>query len=384
MQIKPGQARSGGNILKKLIIKAGPFLVVILVAGLAIFFLGLRISSEKSEFARRKALQKAETKPLTNVVVMRVEPSLIMEKLNFPGIAKPWISLEVVSETRGKIVTKIIREGCHVKKGDILAVIDKRDYQNALDSAQASYETALSTEKRLKALVKNRFATRSQLDDASGQVKIARAALENARLNLERCTIVSPMDGIVDRVHIETGKFLNSGDPVARILELDRLKVQVGIPESDVDSVRRQKSFDMVFDALGGRTFTGIYYYLSRTAASDARLYNLEIQVDNPEMQILPDMFARVTIVKNRELHGLAVPTYSIVILNKKRGVYLEKNGTARFTPIVPGFQDGWNTQVKKGLVPGDRVIVSGQGLIEDGQKIHVARIIQAAGELLE
>ncbi len=377
MQIKQGQARSGG-LLKKIIIKTGPFLAVLIVAGLVILPLGWKISSEKSRIARQKAAQKAEPKPLTNVVVMQVEPCLVMEKLSFPGIAKPWISLEVVSETRGKVVAKKIREGCHVKKGDVLAIIDKRDYQNALDSARASYETALATEKRLKALVKKKFVTQSQLDGAVGRVKIARSTLENAKLNLERCTIVSPMDGIVDRVDIENGKFLNPGDPVALILELDKLKIQVGIPESDVGSARRQKFFDMIFDALDGKAFTGVYYYLSRTAAPDARLYNLEIQVENPEMQILPDMFARVVIVKNQDPDGLAVPTYSIVNFNAERGVYVEKNGTAKFTPVVTGFQTGWKTQVKKGLVPGDRVVVSGQGLIEDGQKIHVVKIIHS------
>ncbi|MDA3789024.1 MAG: efflux RND transporter periplasmic adaptor subunit [Desulfobacula sp.] len=383
MKTKSDPAKTLGSNILRLIWKSIPFAVVLLVIGLIILPLGKKISAEKADLAEKQSREKAITKALTNVMTMELVPAMVMEKLSLPGVAKPWISLEVVSEIRGKVVSKKVTQGRHVNIGDVLAVIDQSDYQNSYDSALASYETALSTEKRLNALVKKNFVTQSQLDDAVAQVKTSMADLENAKLNLSRCTIVSPMEGIVDRIHIETGSFLSSGDPVALILQIDKLKIEVGIPESDVDAVRKLKTFNMKIDALDGKTYTGVYHYLYKTADSMARLYNLEIKVDNTDGQILPDMFVRVKIIKKQDPQGIAVPMYSLVNHNKDIGVYVEKDGIVRFRPVRIGFQDGWKTQIPEGLEPGEKVVVVGHRIIEDGERVNVTKTIRDMEEIL-
>ena len=384
MKTKSDPAKTLGRKILRLIWKSIPFAVVLLVIGLIILPLGKKISAEKADLAEKQSTEKAITKALTNVMTMELVPAMVMEKLSLPGVAKPWISLEVVSEIRGKVVNKKVIEGRHVNKGDVLAVIDQSDYQNAYDSALASYDSAQATQKRLIALVKKNFVTQSQLDDAVAQVKTSMADLENAKLNLSRCTIVSPMEGIVDRVHIEPGSFLSSGDPVALILQIDKLKIEVGIPESDVDAVRKLKTFNMKIDALDGKTYTGVYHYLYKTADSMARLYKLEIKVDNTDGQILPDMFVRVKIIKKQDPQGIAVPMYSLVNHNKDIGVYVEKDGIVRFRTVRIGFQDGWKTQIPEGLEPGENVVVVGHRIIEDGERVNVTKTIRDMEEILQ
>ena len=384
MKTKSDPAKTLGRKILRLIWKSIPFAVVLLVIGLIILPLDKKISAKKADLAEKQSREKAITKALTNVITMELVPAMVMEKLSLPGVAKPWVSLEVVSEIRGKVVNKKVTQGRHVNIGDALVIIDQSDYQNSYDSALASYEIASSTQKRLNALVKNSFVTQSQIDDAVARVKTSMADLENAKLNLSRCTIVSPMEGIVDRIHIETGSFLSAGDPVVRILQIDKLKVEVGIPESDVDAVRKLKTFDMTIDALDGKTYTGVYHYLYKTADSMARLYKLEIKVDNTDGQILPDMFVRVKIVKKQDPKGLAVPMYSLVNHNKDIGVYVEKDGIVRFRPVKIGFQDGWKTQIPEGLDPGEKVVVVGHRIIEDGERVTVTKTIRDMEEILQ
>ncbi len=379
---KPPSKKTLGKKVLKLTWKCMPFIVVLLIIMLVILPLGKQISAKKAALADKLAKEKAVAKSLTNVISMELIPSMIMEKLSLPGVAKPWVSLQVVSEIRGKVVSKLITEGHRVSKGDILAIIDKSDYQNSYNSTLASWETALSTEKRLKALVKKNFVTQSQLDDATARVKTSKAALDNAKLALSRCTIRSPMKGIVDRVHIENGTFLSAGDPVAKILQIDKLKIEVGIPESDVDAVRKLKTFHITIDALEGKTYTGEYHYLYKTADSMARLYNLEIKVDNADGFILPDMFARVKIIKNQDPLGIAVPMYSLVNQSKEVGVYVEKEGIVNFRPVKTGFQDGWKTQISSGLFPGEKVVVVGHRIIEDNEKVNVTQTIRDMEEI--
>jgi RND family efflux transporter MFP subunit len=365
-----------------LLFKIIPFCSVVFLILVITFCLTSQIRAKKAEINHQQSQGKQQQKPLANVVTMKMQPSLITEAISLPGVARPWISLEAAAEVRGKVIKTIVKEGQEVKTGDILAVIDKRDYQNAYDSALAAYETAKANEKRLTALAKKQFATQSQFDDAVAQVKTTRATLDNARLNLDRCSIHSPMKGIVDRIYIENGSFLNSGDPVADILQIDKLKVEVGIPESDVDAVRNLDSFEITIDALGGRTYTGYSHYLYKTASSSARLYTLEIRVENPDLKILPDMFARVNIIKNQDPKGLAVPMYAMVTLNNQIGVFAEENGTVQFRPVSAGFITGWRIQIKKGLAPNDHVVVIGHRLIENGDLVNVTKVVKNLEDL--
>ncbi|MCP4719637.1 MAG: efflux RND transporter periplasmic adaptor subunit [Desulfobacteraceae bacterium] len=384
MESKPILKRNFFRTFLSFIWKSIPIVTVVLVTALVIFPLSKKISAQKADLAEKQSLQMKVAKAATNVITMKMLPGMVMEKISLPGVAKPWISLRAASEVKGKIVTKKINEGTRVQKGDILAVIDKRDYKNNYDAAMASYETAQTTEKRFTALSKKQFVTQSQLDDAEARVKTTKAAMDTAKLNLSRCTIRSPMEGVVDRVYIEIGDFLSIGDPVATILQIDRLKIEVGIPESDVAAVRRLKTFDMTIDALEGQGYTGKYHYLFKTTDSMARLYNLEIEVDNPNHLILPGMFARVTIIKNHDPQGLAVPIYALVTVNKETGVFVENESLVHFRPVTTGFLDGWKTQIQKGLLAGENVVVVGHKIIEDGETVNVTKTILKMEELTQ
>ncbi len=359
-----------------------PFVVLTLVVVFIIVPLNRKISVQKAGLAAQRTGQVQKADGAARVITLEMVPDDLAEVIRLPGMAMPWKSLEVVAEVAGRIMEKNMDDGTVVAQGDVLAVIDRRDYQNAYDSARASYETARMHEQRFKALSRQQFVTQSQLDDVSAQVKTTRAAMETARLNLDRCIIQSPMDGVVDRSHIEEGSFLGVGDPVARILQIDPLKIQVGIPESDVASVRNLTQFDMTVDALGGKSFTGQYHYLQKTTDSLARLYNLEIRLENPGYEILPDMFVRVAVVKNRDEQGLAVPMYALITRKGQTGVFVANQDTARFVPVETGFQDGWKIQVTAGLSPGDHVVVVGQRMIEDKDPVYVDRRVRSMAEL--
>ena len=342
-----------------------------------------QIKSEGEIIKAKKTQGLRQSKPKTNVVVMDMVPGLVRDRIDLPGVVRPWVSLTVVAEVRGKIVEKRVTEGQTVGKGDVLAVIDARDYQNAHASARASWEVAVAASNRLQALFADQLATQSQLDDAVGRVKTTRAALDNTALDLERCVIRSPMKGVVDRLFIENGQFMNAADPVAKVLDIDRVKVEVGIPESDVDAVRGVRHFRVTIDALNGRIFSGAHHYLAKTADDLARLYRLEIAVDNPKGLILPDMFTRVEIVKKEITDGLSVPLYAMVPRKEKQSVFVvDENGTANARPVSVGIQDGWRVQISEGLEPGDRVVVVGQRGIDDGEAVEVIRKVDTLEEL--
>ena len=357
-------------------------LLVLLLAVIAILF--VRIKSESEQIKAQNLAKLKKGRPEVNVVALKLVPMPIRDRINLPGVTAAWVELQLVAEVSGKVTEKVVLEGMPVTKGDIVAKIDSRDYKNDFQSAKASYELAVADLKRLQKLYREKVAPRSQLDNAMAQVQNTKAAMENAALDLERCTIRAPFSGVVNRVFIETGQYLDVAKPVAEILQLNRIKVRVGIPESDVAAVRRIKEFSVKIDALDGKTFPAKKHFLSRTADPMARLYNLDLVIDNVQGEILPDMFARVEIVKKEVLDGISIPLFSVISRNDEHLVYVVNSDRAHQRKVSLGVLDGWRVEVKQGLDPGDQVIVVGHRSVNDGDKVNVVRVTENPENILE
>lgn len=342
--------------------------------------------SDYQALMERVAAMAGEKKPevIANVVTLELTPSPIRDKINLPGNIVPWIQLEVLSEVSGMVDKKVLEQGQIVRKGDIIAVLDSRDYQHIFNSAKASYEAAAALRDRLQQLHKGQLSTRTQLDEAVAQVETLKASMDTAALNIERCTIRAPISGIINRMFIEKGQFLNSFQKVAEILQIDQVKATVGIPESDVDAVRRINEFKLTIDALGGKKFRAKKHYLSKTADAMARLYNLDLVLANPDGEILPDMFVRVEIIKQEVPYSLSVPLYSVISRNNENTVYVIKEGKAYSRKVHLGLQEGWRVQVTEGLTAGDRVIVVGHRTVNEGQTVNVVRNVLSLEEIVK
>jgi len=345
------------------------------ITGLKRVQIKTQIETIRREIAENK-YRPQQKKPDVNVVTLNLVPTLLRDRINLPGFTEPWVRLEVLSEVHGKVNKIETEEGDTIRKGDIIAIIDSRDFENSYRSAKASYEAALATKKRLKELYKGRLSTRSDLDNATATAEQYKAAMDNIVLDIERCTIRAPISGIVNHLFIEKGQYFNKASQVVEILKIDRLKVRIGIPESDVDAVRKIKTFEVKIDALGGKTFRAKKRFLSKTAHNMARLYSLELALDNPKGEVLPDMFVRAEIVKKEEPEGIAVPLYAVISRSNEQIVYVVNDTRAHARKVELGFQEGWRVAITKGLSAGEQVVVMGQRSVNDGQKVNVIRSV--------
>jgi RND family efflux transporter MFP subunit len=363
--------------------RAVPVLFIVLLL-ILIGSLVVKIQSKAEIIKAQNQAKMKKGQPAPNVMTLKLTPATIRDQIDLPGVTLPWVKLQMVAEVAGTITGKAVKEGAAVNKGDVLATIDSRDYRNAYRSAKAAYDLAVSELKRQEALNQRKVAPQSQLDAAVAQVESTRAAMDNARLALGRCTIRAPFSGVVNRLLVEPGQYLAVGDPVAELLQIDRLKVRVGIPESDVDAVRRIDRFKVKIDALEGRIFEARKYFLSRTADSMARLYSLDLTLDNSQGSVLPDMFARVEIIKKEVPEGLSIPLYAVINRNDDRIVYIVEDNRARIRTVELGLLDGWQVQVRAGLTQGQEVIVVGHRSVNDGQQVNVVRSVASPEDIVK
>ena len=190
------------------------------------------------------------------------------------------------------------------------------------------------------------------------------------------------MDGIIRRMDAKVGLQLSVGDPIAEILDTDQMKGVIGIPESDVTAVRQLENVDLTVQALGDKIITGKKYFLSSSPETTARLYNLELEINNSDGEVLDGMFVRADIVKKQVDNTLAVPFYSVISRNDEQYVFIEEEGVARKRKVRLGIMEKWMVQITAGLNPGDRILVEGHRDVEDNQKIQVIKALTSPAEL--
>ncbi|MFC1826421.1 efflux RND transporter periplasmic adaptor subunit [Thermodesulfobacteriota bacterium] len=369
--------QKGPKILKKFL----PLLVLLVLIFIAVG-LGAMVGKEKNKLKEEKINAVLPERPPVNVVEQELIPGIMRDRMNLPGMVEPWENLRILAEVRGLVEEVLVEEGSHVKQGDLIARLDTGDYENRRNSIKAAYNLALTNLKRLSGLHEQEIIAQSRYDSIKAEVESLGADLATAELQLKRCFIKSSIAGIVNELPAKKGLYLAVGDPVATVLDIEKLKVIVGIPESDVDAVRNIDRFEITIEALDNKKITGTKYFLAVAPESMAQIYRLELEVENKSEKILPGMFARVEIVKEEFPDALAIPLYAVISRDNKHYVYVEENNVAKLQEVKLGILDGWRIQITEGLKAGGKVIVVGQRSVDEGQRLNVVKKVTDPAEI--
>jgi membrane fusion protein (multidrug efflux system) len=360
-----------------------PWMIVVLVV-IFIVILGTRIMHEKARLEEaKKAALKQDIEPVS-VITLTLKPRRLEDKINLPAVVEPYEDVWVKAEVPGQVVEVLVQEGEAVEKGQVLIQLDDRDYKARLSRIEANYQLAKLEYERTSALVRKKVMSPAELDKISAQLKDLEAQVNEVQLALSRTQIVSPICCLLNETKANRGDFVGVGDPVARILQLDPVKVTVGVPESDVAAIFGLTEAEVIIEALNKLRVKGTKVFLSRMPRTLARLYDLELRVPNPDGKILPGMFVRVDLVKAVFGRALSVPLYAVITQADRSFVYVEENGRAKRRDVELGILVGWEVQVASGLKPGERVIVVGHRFLDDDQPVDVIKNVSDAREILK
>lgn len=264
------------------------------------------------------ARNRAESAPeFTTTTVARGD---ILQQVTATGQLDSVISVDVGSQISGLIQKLYVDFNSPVKKGDKLAEIDPATYRQRLRQAEANLASAeastqlqkLNTE-RVKELYAQKLVTQQEYDQAVAQLQQAnatlvtnRAAVENAKVDLERCTITSPIDGIVINKQTEEGKTVAASlnAPVLFTIanDLSKMQITAAVAEADVGSVAEGQSVTFTVDAFPNRSFRGQVVQVRNAAktANNVVTYDTIISVDNHDLKLRPGMTANVLIIVAR------------------------------------------------------------------------------------
>jgi multidrug efflux system membrane fusion protein len=374
------------------------WLVILLAAAVE---LGLWITGRQSHSPA--APQRAETgATAVQVGVATVTKGDMPVTLDGLGTVTPLATVTVKSQISGHITDIKFQEGQTVQKGDLLAVIDVRPYTIALEQAQATlaHDQALLSDARVDlaryqklmaedSVAKQTVDTQRYLvtqDEAT--VQLDKAAVDNAKLNLDYCHITAPVTGRVGLRQVDVGNYVTTGNEgIVVLTQMQPITVLFTLPEDDLPAVMKRFQSGAVLPAtafdrsMTTEIATGQLATVDNEIDTTTGTVKLKAQFDNKDDSLFPNQFVNIRLLVNT-LTGVPLVPRSAV-LHGAPGDYVyfvQPDDTVAIRPVKTGPAQGELISIQSGLAPGERVVVDGTDRLRDGAKINIATASQAAG----
>ena len=263
-----------------------------------------------------------------------------------------------------------VEEGQAVKAGQLLAEINPTLLQKALQSAEALLSQARDAYDRMKYLHETNSLPEIQWVETQSKLSQAQSAYDIARKNLEDCRLLAPISGVVGRKFVQTGETVMPAQPVMTVLDINKVKVNVSIPEKEIGGIHADTECGVYVAALDGASFKGGRIVKSVQSDPMTHTYPISIHVDNPGGRLLPGMVCDVTFGQTGT-PALSVPITAVMAgTGDSRYVWVVENGTAKRKDIRTGMAYGGRIVVTEGLQAGDSVIVKGMQKLSNGSKV--------------
>ncbi len=311
----------------------------------------------------------ADTDLTVPVRVTRAESDIRSYSQTYPGNIEQWEYAFITGMTGSRIDRLHVREGDRVRKGDLMAEMERTQ----IHQARVQMNTAENEVRRLTNLAEVGAVSTQQLEHAQAQLDNARSQYEQ----LEKNTYLkAPIDGVVtNRFFVEGEIFAPGGERPAifTLMTLDPVKVTIHISERFYPQIRPGMEVDVRTDTYPGRSFTGRVHYLSPTVDPRSRTFKVEIRIDNRDRLLSPGMFARVTLDLTRR-EGIFLPSASVYRTpgNDIRYVYRVDDDRTERVEVTVGERFEEVLQILAGIEDGDMVVTEGAGRIRENSRIQI------------
>jgi multidrug efflux system membrane fusion protein len=327
------------------------------------------------------------------VVVIGAEVRSLPVRMNGIGNAEAVATVATKARVDGQIVEVNFKEGQEVRKGETLFRIDPRPYEAALRQAEANAlrdraqrDQARSQERRYQELLEKNFVSkeayaqiRTNAETAEAVAKASEAALENARLNLDYCTIRSPIDGYVGRTLLQAGNLVKANDVNALVVinQVKPIYVSFAVPEQSLGTLRKYMAdgplgVEALAPGLGKPIAEGKVVFIDNAVDPNTGTIKVRAQFDNKDAALWPGQFVNVSVRLYEQPDAIVIPSRAVQTGPEGQYVYVIKpDQTAEVRKIAVERSEGDNSIVK-GLAKGESVVTRGALRLSPGAKVQI------------
>jgi len=332
------------------------------IASLAVVVAGCGNTGKKAEV---QPVQVVEETP--SVSVVQVTKRDVPQTATYTSTVQAYVKNNIVPQMTGRIVKINAEIGDFVKKGQILAEIDKAQLQQAqlqLHNLEVEFE-------RLKSLYDAGGLSKSDLDAIELQYNVTKTQVDNLQ---ENTILRSPIDGVVTSRNYDAGDMYGMSAPIFTVEQIVPVKLLVGISESEYSKVKKGDSVEITAEAVPGKTFYGKISRIYPTIDPTTRTFTAEVVVSNNYKTLRPGMFVRATVNFGTN-NNVVVPDVAVVKQqgSGERFIYiLNEDGTVTYQKVTVGRRLGAEFEILEGVEDGAKVVTGGQIRLKDGVEVIV------------
>jgi len=370
--------------------KIRPFLALALVLSLLLVLPGCSGSDDVSGGkGGGDAKSKTPPVPVSVAVSARKDMPVALEAI---GTVEPFATVGIRSQVAGILEKVAFREGDRVKRGELLFSIDRRPFSARFNQAQADLArdsaalgNARKQAERYRPAAEKGYVSEEQADQAqtsvatlTAAVQADEAALENARLDLENCTIRSPITGFTGQLLADRGNLVKAAadQPLVTINQIDPVKVSFSLPEQSVSELK-------MYLAQGGvevtatpqdsalPPLTGEFSFMDNAVDQASGTILLKATFANPDQILWPGQFVKVRLRLTTRKNVTVIPTPAVQTGQSGAYVYvISGEMIVEQRPVTVGFTYGDETVIDSGLAAGEEVVTDGQLRLRPGVTI--------------
>ncbi|QEK89759.1 efflux transporter periplasmic adaptor subunit [Wolbachia endosymbiont of Chrysomya megacephala] len=214
--------------------------------------------------------------------------------LNFSGTVNPLHRASLVSRTSGQVIAIYLSDGEKVKRGDVILKIEDYDRVEQVEKAKALLKQREIEYDSSRKLNTKGYGAQIKVEAAFTALQSAKADLKRLELDLENTAIKSPIDGYVDKINVNEGDFVNSGQKITDIVNFDQVLVVLYVSENEVNKIKLGSAAQI--NLLDGRELVGEVSFISKIAEPKTGSYRVEVKVTDNEIISLQGLTASVSL----------------------------------------------------------------------------------------
>ena len=365
---------------KRMLIMLGCVVVLI-----AVIILGFVLYIKKMIASAPKPFPQTVT--TTKVVAVDWQP-----QLKSVGTLMPFRGVDVTSEIDGLVREIKFSSGQQVKQNDVLFVLNADSDIAQLHALEASAELAATVLKRDEAQLAVQGVSQAQVDADSADLKSKRAMVAQQTALVEKKTIRAPFNGRLGITAINRGQFVHAGDKLVSLQTIDPIYINFNVPQSQIAMLKVNQNLKVSSDAYPGVGFSAKVNAINPVIDTTSRNVLVQARLANEKMQLLPGMFANVSLDVGDKSNAIVLPQtaitynpYGSTVFVVKAGDKKDEKGNAALTVsqvfVETGATRGDQIIITKGLTSGQEVVTSGQLKLKNGTSIAVDNSVVPAND---
>lgn len=245
--------------------------------------------------------------------------------------------------------------------------------RQAFDGMELKYKVAKSQYESAKEQLKlTEERLPKNVEALRAQVAQAQAAVDLIKTNIENSVIKAPVSGMISSKQIQPGEMCQAGATLGAVVNIDRVKVVINVPEEDINKLKDGQEATVNVDALGNEGRIKSKISIVSPASGASRLFQVKIEMENKDHRLKPGMFANVNVVRGIKENVITIPKDAVLIKKHGNVVYVVKEGKAEERLVKVGVTNGDRVEITEGLKEGETVVTSGQNMLTEGSAVKI------------